>query len=217
MPRPRPAYELAAHDYKRTCRINTGVDSVPDVVPDRMEQWDQTPEGTNGFSWAFQARDGYESDEHRDGVGFLGTVDVNNWRGLAFWGHDRYERHMSFAEDPLMNRNFAGRYMLAMFSPSMRRGWRRFDRPDVEYGPKPNPDSPAVLNPAIALMGLPTRRQVFAEATAEDIACWEVYIPPVYEDEQGDDEEDEEDEDEEDEDEEDEDEEDEDEDDEMTV
>ncbi|RYP58510.1 hypothetical protein DL769_008926 [Monosporascus sp. CRB-8-3] len=218
MPRVRPAEELAAHDYKyrefmrgvmplqnrffvtavskywnfrRTGRINTGVDSVPGVIPKRMAEWDQAPEGTNRFSWAFGARDGYEGDENRDGMAFLGNVDVNNWRGLAFWDHDRYERHMSFAEEPRVNRNFSGRYMLATFSPSMRRDWRRFDRPDVGYGPRPNPDSPAALNPAIALTGLPARRQVFAEATAEDIAHWEGYIPPVYEDENGDDEDDE--------------------------
>ncbi|RYP44328.1 hypothetical protein DL768_009202 [Monosporascus sp. mg162] len=173
--------------FERTGRINTGVDSVPDVVPARMEQWDQAPEGTNDFSWTFQARDGYESDEHRDGMAFLGTVQFNNWRGLAFWDHNRYEHHMSFAEEPLVNRNFAGRYMLATFSSSMRRDWWRFD----------HPDSPVTLNPALALTGLPTRRQLFAEATAEDIGRWEGCVSPVYEDETGDneDEEDEEDED----------------------
>ncbi|RYP41104.1 hypothetical protein DL767_001265 [Monosporascus sp. MG133] len=43
----------------------------------------------------------------------------------------RYKRHMSFNEEPGVNKGFSGRFVLASFSPDMRQNWRRSDRPYI--------------------------------------------------------------------------------------
>ncbi|RYP78321.1 hypothetical protein DL769_003199 [Monosporascus sp. CRB-8-3] len=81
----------------------------------------------------------------------------------------RSKRHMSFNEEAGVNEGFSGRFVLARFSPNMRRNWRGSDSPNVGYGPKPSPNSPAALDPVMTLAGLPMCRQIFAEATAEGV------------------------------------------------
>ncbi|RYP22815.1 hypothetical protein DL767_008961 [Monosporascus sp. MG133] len=127
-------------NFRRTGRINTSVDSVPGVVPDRMEQWDR----------ALRAR----------------TASPGRFRRVT-----------------------------ATRATSTETEWR-------------------FSAPSTSTTGAASCSETATEATAEDIAHWEGYIPPVYEDEQGDDKDEE---DEEDEDGDDDDGDDEDEDDEMTV
>ncbi|RYP52757.1 hypothetical protein DL768_002186 [Monosporascus sp. mg162] len=81
----------------------------------------------------------------------------------------QYKRHMSFSKELGVNKSFSGRFLLARFPPDMRRNWRMSDRPNVGCRPKPSPSSPAPLEPAMTLTRLLMRRQIFAEATAEDI------------------------------------------------